>query len=86
MVLLTSAMVGIGLIVVNQWIAQPLMEQGRLTRVLSDYVVSPRPGDADFYAVYASSRGMSRKVRAFVDFLAKLGEKPDSFILPAEAS
>jgi DNA-binding transcriptional LysR family regulator len=45
---------------------------GRLVPVLREYTVSPRPGDAELNVVYPSSRGLSLKVRVFVDFLVHL--------------
>lgn len=71
-VLLSAALADLGLIVVHEWMVRPLVSQGRLVSVLNDYEVNPRPGDAELYAVYASSRGLSRKVRVFVDFLVQL--------------
>jgi DNA-binding transcriptional LysR family regulator len=72
LVLLSAAVSGLGLVVVHEWSARSQIAQGSLTRVLDDYMVNPRPGDAELYAVYASSRGLSRKVRVFVDFLVDL--------------
>jgi DNA-binding transcriptional LysR family regulator len=72
LVLLSAAVSGLGLVVVHEWSARSQIAQGGLTRVLGDYTVNPRPGDAELYAVYASSRGLSRKVRVFVDFLVDL--------------
>src|SRR5207249_6373603 len=71
MVLLTAGIAGIGLIIVQEWMVRPLVAAGVMLRVLGDWVVSPRPGDADLYAIYPSSRGVSRKVRVFVDFLSE---------------
>lgn len=72
MVLLTAAIADLGLIIVQEWMVRPLLRTGVLQRVLADWRVSPRPGDADLYAAYPSSRGISRKVRVFVEFLAEL--------------
>jgi DNA-binding transcriptional LysR family regulator len=72
MVLLTGAVAGIGIIIVQEWMVGPLVRSGSLQRILRAWAVSPRPGDADLYAIYASSRGVSRKVRVFVDFLKDL--------------
>lgn len=72
LVLMSSALADVGLIMVNEWMVRPLLLQGRLVRTLARYTVSPRAGDSDLYAVYANSRGLSRKVRAFVDFLVQL--------------
>ncbi|NDZ18793.1 LysR family transcriptional regulator [Variovorax sp. WS11] len=69
LILLSSALADIGIIVVHEWMVRQHLAERRLVKVLTDYKVNPRPGDADLYAVWPSSRGMSRKVRAFVDFL-----------------
>lgn len=76
LVLLSAAVSGLGLIVVHDWMVRSHIEQGNLARVLDHYMVNPRPGDAELYAVYASSRGLSRKVRVFVDFLVELFRAP----------
>lgn len=78
LVLLSAALSDIGLIVVNEWMVRRDIAEGRLQRVLEDYEVNPRPGDAELYAVYPSSRGLSRKVRVFVDFLVDLFGGPDA--------
>jgi DNA-binding transcriptional LysR family regulator len=69
LVLLASGLANVGVMVVHTWMVRDLLADGRLTRVLSEYVVNPRPGDADLFAVFPSTRGLSRKVRVFVDFL-----------------
>jgi len=76
LVLLSAALEDIGIIVVHEWMVRHLIVEGRLVKVLTDYVVNPRPGDADLFAVWPSSRGMSRKVRAFVDFLVETFADP----------
>jgi DNA-binding transcriptional LysR family regulator len=76
LVLESAALSGIGLIVVHEWMVRRHIVEGRLARVLADHVVHPRPGDAELYAVYPSSRGLSRGVRAFVDFLVDLFRGP----------
>ena len=69
LVLLASGVADLGVIIVQEWMVRNLLAEGRMTRVLSEYTVNPRPGDAELHAVYPSSRGLSRKVRVFVDFL-----------------
>ena len=69
LVLLASGVAELGVIIVQEWMVRNLLAEGRMTRVLSEYTVNPRPGDAELHAVYPSSRGLSRKVRVFVDFL-----------------
>ncbi|NDZ18776.1 LysR family transcriptional regulator [Variovorax sp. WS11] len=71
LVLLSSGLSDLGVIIVHEWMVRQLLADGRMIRVLSEYAVNPRPGDADLYAIYPSSRGLSRKVRVFVDFLVE---------------
>ena len=74
--LLAAALSGTGVAVVFEWMVRDLMAQGKLVRVLPYYEVNPHPGDADLYAAWSSSRGMSRKVRVFVDFLVEVFTYP----------
>ena len=76
--LLAAALSGTGVAVVFEWMVRDLMAQGKLIRVLPEYEVNPHPGDADLYAAWSSSRGMSRKVRVFVDFLVDVFTYPAS--------
>jgi DNA-binding transcriptional LysR family regulator len=69
--LLSAAQAGVGVILVQEWMVRNLLAEGRMTRVLADYTVRPRPGEAELHAIYPSSRQLSRKVRAFVDFLVE---------------
>jgi DNA-binding transcriptional LysR family regulator len=71
-VLLSAALADVGVIMVHEWMVRLPMAEGRIVKVLSDYCVSPKAGDAELYAVYPSSRGLSRKVRIFIDFLVQL--------------
>lgn len=72
MVLLSSGIAGLGLIIVQEWMVNQHIAEGRLRRVLEEWSVSPRPGDGDLYAIYPSSRGVSRNVRVFIDFLMEI--------------
>lgn len=72
LVLLSSALAGIGLYIAQDWMIRLPVSRGQLVKVLDGFTVNPRPGTAELYAVYPSSRAMSRKVRAFVDFLVEL--------------
>jgi DNA-binding transcriptional LysR family regulator len=67
---------GLGVIIAHQWMVSRIVDQGRLCRVLSDYTVRPGQGDADLYLVYPSRRGLSRNVRAFIDFLVDIFRAP----------
>lgn len=75
MVFLASGLAGIGIISGNRWMVHNHVKEGRLVTILDDYTFLPRPGDSDLYAVFPSSRGLSRKVRAFVDFLVEAFEE-----------
>ncbi|MBB5498809.1 LysR family transcriptional regulator [Paraburkholderia sp. MM5384-R2] len=79
-VLLGSALAGLGLVMVHEWMARLAIENGQLVRALADYRVSPGAGDVDVYVVYPSSRGMSRKVRIFVDFLVDLFDQEPAIL------
>lgn len=72
LVLLASAIEGVGILVAHEWMMRGLIQQGKMVRILEEYTVTPRPADADLYAVFPSSRRLSRKVRAFVDFLVEI--------------
>ena len=76
LVLLSAALADIGVIMVHEWMVRFHMSQGRLIRVLSDYTVNPKAGEAELYAVYPSRVGVSRKVRVFLDFLCELFRAP----------
>ena len=82
LVLLSAAVAGLGVIVVHEWMVRLDVSQGRLARVLGDWVVNPTEGEAELYAVYPSKAGLSRKVRVFLDFLAQLFRDPE---VPPEA-
>jgi DNA-binding transcriptional LysR family regulator len=69
LLLLSSAMADLGVGIAHEWMVRKQLLEGSLVRVLGNYTANPRPGDADLYAVFPSSRWMSKTVRAFVDFL-----------------
>jgi len=71
-VLLSAAMADLGIIVVHEWMVRRHISEGRLIKVLSDYVVKPAAMEADLFAIYPSRRGLPLKVRAFIDFLIDL--------------
>ncbi|WP_347901136.1 LysR substrate-binding domain-containing protein [Pseudomonas purpurea] len=63
---------GLGIGALPSFIARPLLDSGQLVRVLPEHSMSRR----GIYAVYASNRHLSHKVRVFVDFLAEaLGDE-----------
>jgi len=71
-VLVTSALMGLGIAVLQEYTVQTLLAEGSLHRLLPEYEVSPTEVDTAIYAVYPHARGLSRKTRAFVDFLTDL--------------
>jgi DNA-binding transcriptional LysR family regulator len=72
LILLSSSLASLGIVIVHHWMVRGLIAEGRLTRILSEYTINPRPGGAELYAVYPSSRQLSRRIRAFVDFLVEV--------------
>jgi DNA-binding transcriptional LysR family regulator len=71
-VLVSSALAGLGLAVLQEYTVQAPLAEGKLQRVLPEYEVSPTEVDTGIYAVYPHARGVSRKTRAFIDFLVDL--------------
>jgi len=74
---LTAAREGLGLAALPLWLVADLLESGALVRVLPDHAF-PESG---LYAVYASNRLMTPKVKLFVDHIvqhlpASVGQQP----------
>ena len=64
---LQLARAGMGLAYFPQWIVEPELASGSLTRVLPDYTAFA----PSVYAVYTSRKYMTTKVRTFIDFLSE---------------
>lgn len=62
-----AALRGLGLCYLPTFIVGADLQAGTLVSLLSDFI----PSDSAAYAVYPSTRHLSPKVRAFVDFLAE---------------
>ena len=77
-VLLTAALDGLGLILVPDWTACRYVKSGQLEVVLPEFRAGISEAEPAIYAVYPSSRFLSPKVRAFIDFfvdeLADVGQ------------
>lgn len=58
---------GLGIGALPSFIALPLLQNGQLQRVLPEHSLSRR----GIYALYASNRHLSQKIRVFIDFLAE---------------
>jgi len=62
-----AAIAGQGIALLPTFIVYKAIAQGRLVRILPDYIWP----SIDAYAVYPQTRHLSHRVRAFVDFLAE---------------
>ncbi|WP_423066092.1 LysR family transcriptional regulator [Devosia sp. CN2-171] len=71
-VLVSAALSGLGLVVLQEYTVRSALAEGRLVRVLPDYEVSPTEVETGVYAVYPHARGVTRKTRVFIDFLVDL--------------
>ncbi|RWU22866.1 LysR family transcriptional regulator [Pseudomonas alkylphenolica] len=67
--LLQNALAGRGILHTPQWSVDRYLRDGRLVRLMEDYVIGPEAFGDDILAVYPSHRRASRKVLAFVDYL-----------------
>lgn len=68
--LVSAALNGFGLFLAPRWLIEDHLVNGRLEVVLGEYDVDPNDRETWVYAVYASNRFLSPKVRAFIDFVA----------------
>jgi DNA-binding transcriptional LysR family regulator len=70
--LITSALSGLGLIMVQEATVRKLVKAGELVTVLPEYQVSSTNTDIAIYAVYPGRKQTAPKTRAFIDFLVLL--------------
>ena len=63
--LLEAAVAGAGIAMISNFIAADALREGRLRRILTNYVVQGPP----VHVVFLPRRNLSAKVRAFIDFL-----------------
>ena len=68
--LIAAALKGFGLFLAPRWVVDEYLRRGELEVVLGEYDVEPADRETWVYAVFASNRFLSPKVRAFVDFIA----------------
>lgn len=71
-VLMTSALNGLGFVMLQEAVVRTAIESGALVNVFADYQVSSTDAEIALYAVYPGSKQTSPKNRAFIDFLVKL--------------
>lgn len=67
--LMSTAMSGLGLVVLQIYMIERALKEGTLKAILTDFEVSSTEADTAIYAVYPHSRYLSPKARAFIDFL-----------------
>ena len=71
-VLMTSAVAGLGLVMLQEAMVRGAINAGQLVSVFPDYHVSSTDAATALFAVYPGSKQTSPKARAFIDFLVKL--------------
>ncbi len=62
-----ACLVGVGLARLSTWLVAPRLRDGTLVELLPDYAQEA----SAYYVLFPQGRHMSRKVRAFVDFLVE---------------
>ncbi|TQV83298.1 LysR family transcriptional regulator [Denitrobaculum tricleocarpae] len=73
----TAAIDGAGVILMPSWLIGADVEAGRLCRLLDDWEVNAGESVEGIHAVYLPNRRGSKKVKAFIDFLAqRFGSPP----------
>jgi DNA-binding transcriptional LysR family regulator len=70
--LMTSALNGLGFVMLQEAVVRKAVETGALVNVFPDYQTSSTDADVALYAVYPGSKRTSPKNRAFIDFLVRL--------------
>lgn len=74
--LLAAALAGCGVLHTPLWSAAPYLADGRLVRLMTEYVIDPDAFGPQILAVYPSHRRATGKVVAFIDYLqAFLGSR-----------
>jgi DNA-binding transcriptional LysR family regulator len=71
-VLMTSAINGLGMAMLQEAMVRNAIEAGELINVFPDHQVSSTDADIALYAVYPGAKQTSPKNRAFIDFLVRL--------------
>lgn len=68
--LLANTLLGLGLHACPLWSVQPYLQSGQLLQVMDQYSFDPDAFGPLILAVYPSHRRATRKVQAFIDYLA----------------
>lgn len=81
--LVEAARQGRGLVLTGDWILGPLLQNGELVEVLTDYEIAP--AHSDLYVVHPYQKFVPPKVRVFVEHLGKhFGGSYDWSLPPAK--
>ncbi len=73
-----AGLAGLGIVQMTNFMFEPLIRQGRMQPVLSDWTSDPLP----VHVVYPQNRHLSAKVRVFVEWVAELFSNHPSMRLP----
>lgn len=71
-VLMTSAIAGLGMVMLQESMVRGAITSGQLIPVFPEYHVSSTDADTALFAVYPGVKQTSPKARAFIDFLVRL--------------
>ena len=71
-VLREAALAGAGVALLADWLVSADVEQGTLTRVLSDYEINPDRAHSAINALYLPNHRGSRRVNSFINFLTEV--------------
>ncbi|MBS7780647.1 LysR family transcriptional regulator [Acidovorax sp. CCYZU-2555] len=66
-----AALHGAGIALLSQWLVEDDVQAGRLQRLFAEYEINPREHRVSVHAAYLPNRRHSRKVQAFIEFLAQ---------------
>lgn len=66
-----AALNGAGIALLSHWLVEDDVQTGRLQRLFAEYEINPREHRVSVHAAYLPNRRHSRKVQAFIEFLAQ---------------
>ncbi len=82
--LMAATYEGVGISQMTDWAVATDIRQGRLVRLLPDYLVTIDEFEHGVFALYTPSRHSSLKVRVFIDFLLGVFKSDKYRLSPAE--
>ena len=82
--LMAATYEGVGISQMTDWAVATDIRQGRLVRLLPDYLVTIDAFDHGIFALYTPSRHSSPKVRVFIDYLLGVFKSDKYRLKPAE--